>query len=96
MNTMDKSQIKFSVQLGVFKGEPPREMKNKFKKFSNLTFDEEGSGNTRYSVGPYSEYTAAKAMKEKVIAEGISGAFIVAYFKDKQIPLQQALSILKQ
>jgi hypothetical protein len=96
MNTMDKTQIKFSVQLGVFKGEPPREMKNKFKKFSNLTFDEESSGNTRYSVGPYSDYAAAKAMKEKVIADGISGAFIVAYFKDKQIPLQQALSILKQ
>ncbi|HTA84488.1 MAG TPA: SPOR domain-containing protein [Bacteroidia bacterium] len=96
INTMDKSQIKFNVQLGVFKGAPPKEMKEKFKKYSNLAFDEDESGNTHYNVGPYADYASAEAMKNKVIAEGIKGAFVVAYFKDKQIPLQQAISIMKK
>ncbi|HWY97588.1 MAG TPA: hypothetical protein VNY36_00765, partial [Bacteroidia bacterium] len=95
-STLDKREIKFRVQLGVFKGNPPKEMREKFKQYPNLAFDEDESGLTHFNVGPYSDYASAKAMKEKVIAAGISGAFVVAYFKDKPIPLQQAISILKE
>ncbi len=95
-NTLDKKEIKFRVQLGVFKGNPPKEIRDKFKQYPNLAFDEDESGLTHFNVGPYPDYASAKAMKEKVIADGVSGAFVVAYFKDKPIPLQQAISILKE
>ncbi|HXP51210.1 MAG TPA: hypothetical protein VN922_14730, partial [Bacteroidia bacterium] len=93
--TGDKKDIKFKVQLGVYKGTPPMKMREKFKKYKNLAFDEDAAG-THYNIGPYSSYNEAKAMKEKAIASGIKGAFVVAYLKDKVIPIQQALSILNQ
>jgi len=71
-------------------------IRSKFKKYSNLAFDEDNSGNVHYNVGPYSDYESAKAEKEKAIASGIKGAFVVAYYKDKEIPVQQAISMLKQ
>jgi cell division protein FtsN len=95
-NTMDRSEITFKVQLGVFKGSPPGLMREKFKKIKGLAFEEDEHSETHYFVGPYQDYETAEKMKEKVIKEGIQGAFVVAYFKDKQIPLQQAISIMKK
>ncbi len=93
---INKKDIKFKVQLGVYKGTPPMSIRSKFKKYSNLAFDEDNAGNVHYNVGPYSDYESAKAEKEKAIASGIKGAFVVAFYKDKPIPVQQAVSMLKQ
>ena len=91
-----KSQIQFKVQLGAFKGAPPKDMQAKFKQFSNLGTDQDAAGLTHYNVGPYADYASAKAMKDKVIAAGISGAFIVAYMQGHQISLQEAMRLMKQ
>lgn len=95
MNNVDKKEIKFKVQLGAYKGTPPAGMRAKFKKYKNLTFDEDANGLTHYNLGPYSSYAAAKAEKEKAISGGVKGAFVVAYYKDKQIPVKQAIDATK-
>ncbi len=94
--SLDKKDIKFKVQLGAYKGNPPAAMRAKFKKFKNLAFDEDESGKVHYNIGPYNDYAAAKAMKEKVVAGGIKGAFVVAYYKDKPIPVKQAIEATKK
>jgi hypothetical protein len=93
---LNKKDIKFKVQLGAYKGNPPAAMRAKFKKYKNLAFDEDESGKVHYNVGPYNDYAAAKAMKEKVVASGIKGAFVVAYYKDKPIPVKQAIEATKK
>jgi hypothetical protein len=96
-STLDKSQISFSIQVGIFKGAPPSNMAAKYKQMSDVRTETDSTGLTHYVVGKYSSYQDAKAMKDKLAADPIlKGAFTVAYFKDKPIPLNQALSILKQ
>jgi hypothetical protein len=96
-STLDKTQISFSVQVGTFKGTPPANMASKYKQMSDIRTETDSTGLTHYVVGKYSNYQDAKTMKDKLAADPLlKGAFTVAYFKDKPIPLNQALSILKQ
>ncbi|HXB13885.1 MAG TPA: SPOR domain-containing protein, partial [Bacteroidia bacterium] len=96
-STLDKTQISFSIQVGIFKGAPPADMASKYKQLSDVRTETDSTGLTHYVVGKYSTYQEAKAMKDKLTADPVlKGAFTVAYFKDKPIPLNQALSILKQ
>lgn len=95
-NTLDKKQIRFRVQVGVFKGAPPKEQAEQFKQFSEMATVTDESGLNHYVVGSYTDYESAKAMKDKILAGGVRGAFVVAYFKDKPIAVPEAISILKQ
>jgi hypothetical protein len=95
-STLDKTQISFKVQVGVFRGTPPDELANRYKTMSNLTTDRDSTGMTHYLVGSYNDFNEAKNLRDKLAAEpALKGAFVVAYFKDKPIPLDQALSIMK-
>jgi hypothetical protein len=96
-NTLDKSQISFKVQVGVFRGAPPQDLANRFKTLADLSTDRDSTGMTHYLVGSYTDFDSAKNMRDKLAAEPLfKNAFVVAYFKDGPIPLSQALSILKQ
>jgi cell division protein FtsN len=96
-NTLDKTQISFKVQLGVFKDAPPADMAAKFKEHPDIVTEKDSTGLTRYVLGSYNNYNAAKTERDLVANDPLlKGAFVVAYFKDQQIPLAQALSILKQ
>jgi hypothetical protein len=95
-STLDKSQISFKVQVGLFKGQPPADIASKYKTM-DITKDMDSTGLVHYLVGSYNNYKDAQAMREKIAADPtLKGSFVVAYFKDKQIPLSQAISIMKQ
>lgn len=96
-NTLDKADIRFKVQIGVFKGAPPKNFMERIKTMPDVTTNVDASGQTHYVVGSYTSFDAAKKMRDKLAAApALKGAFIVAYFKDKAIPLSQAISIMKQ
>lgn len=96
-STLDKSQIRFKVQVGVFKGTPPDDLANRFKTLSDLSTDRDSTGMMHYLVGSYTDFNTAKNMRDKLASEPLlKNAFVVAYFRDQPIPLSQALSIMKQ
>jgi len=96
-NTLDKSQITFKVQVGVFRGSLPEDKAARFKSMTDLTTDRDSSGLTHYLVGSYTDFETAKKMRDKLASEPVlKDCFIVSYFKDKPIPLDQALSIMKK
>jgi SPOR domain len=96
-STLDKTQITFKVQVGVFRGVPPDDMAARFKTLSDLTTDRDTTGLTHYLVGSYTDFESAKNVRDKLGAESVlKDCFVVAYFKDKPMPLDQALDIMKK
>jgi type IX secretion system PorP/SprF family membrane protein len=90
--TMPQSTIKFSmnpttttetesfrIQLGAFKEEVPLDIANRLLKVNaerieNMT---DSNGNTIYTVGNYKTHDEAISLKNKMIEEGFTDAFIV-------------------
>ncbi|MFN4235491.1 MAG: SPOR domain-containing protein [Bacteroidia bacterium] len=96
INTIDKSQIRFKVQIGAFKNEPPAEIKEKISAISNVEKQYTESGLTRYTVGSFTDYEKANLYKNELVNKyGINDAFIVAFFKEQLIPVQEAIELLK-
>ncbi len=86
--------IEFVVQVGAYDREVPVEDAQIILGISNLGLDVVVEGSrTKYIVGGYTSYTEANAFKEKIIAEGLNGAFIVAMQNGKQVDLQRAIEI---
>jgi len=96
-SALDKTQISFKIQLGVFRGTVPQDIVLKYAELSNITTERDSVGLTHYMFGFYTDYKTALKMRDKLAADPLlKGAFVVAYFKDQPMPLNQALSILKQ
>lgn len=96
INTIDKSQIRFKIQIGAFKNEPPAEIKEKISAISNVEKQYTESGLTRYTVGSFTDYEKANIYKNELVNKyGINDAFIVAFFKEQLIPVQEAIELLK-
>lgn len=95
-NSIDKSQIRFKVQIGAFKNEPPTDINEKIKLLNNIEKQYTESGLTRYTAGSFASYDQANAYKNELSAKyGFTDAFIVAFFKEQLIPVQEALELLK-
>jgi hypothetical protein len=88
--------IRFSIQLGAYRGEVPVEDAKSILVFTGLGIDirEEG-GLTYYSAGSYKTYEEALQMAERIKSEGLPGAFIVAFSGTSKIDLQQAINQTK-
>lgn len=97
-SSLDKSHLSFGVQVGVFKGSPPKDLQKKFNTLTNLyTFKDSTTGLTHYLVGPFTGMDDADAAKGKLTTDPLmKDAFIGAYYNGKPIPMAQALDILKQ
>lgn len=96
VSSIDKSQIRFKVQIGAFRNEPPSDINEKIKQIPNIEKQYTESGLTRYTAGSFNNYEKANAYKNELAAKfGFTDAFIVAFFKDQLIPVQEAIELLK-
>ena len=68
-------------------------MKNK-KSFIEIQAKElEINGTFKYYVGAENEKAKADKIKSKMLDIGFDGAFIVAFYKDTRISMQEALAL---
>lgn len=96
MSTADKQLVTFKVQVGVFRNEPPAEMQEKYNQMKNVQKETTTAGLTRYTVGSSNDYNAAVKLKNEIREKyGIDDAFVVAFFKDQYISIQEALELMK-
>lgn len=92
----NKNLVKFKVQVGVFKNQPPDSKLAIFAKLKDLTGEKTKSGLTKYAVGTFSSYKDAEAFKNELIKKyGLTDAFVVALFNNENITIQEALELLK-
>lgn len=91
-------KVVFSVQVGAFSGPIPIDMANKLLNISSqgIKTHKEDNGITTYTVGEYSNYTSANLLKEELSKDGYPQSFIVAYYQDKKISLQQAQVLMNK
>lgn len=96
VNVFNKNLITFKVQVGVFKNEPPTQMKFKFNKIlEGVQNSQTPAGLTIYTVGSSSDYEEILKLKNKMKTYGIDDAFIIAYFNGSLITVQEALELTK-
>ena len=96
VSAFNKDLIKFKVQIGAFKNDVPVDIMTKFNNVKGLTTEKTMTGLTRFIAGSFNDISKAISLKNDMInIYGIPDAFIVAYFKDQMIPVQEALELLK-
>jgi len=94
---IDKSLIKFKVQLGAFKNDVPTDMLDVFLKVGNVTtYHDNTTGITKYVSGTYNSYEEAEKILQQVFDTGIKDAFIIADFNGRIISSKEALELLNQ
>ena len=87
----------FRVQIGAFKEQVPIDVANKFLKVSGRgikTFTDE-NGLMVYTVGEVLEYESANALKNEMIGQGLTGAFVIAFKDGKKMSASEALDLIK-
>ena len=95
-NAINKDLITFKVQIGAFKNAVPVEIMEKFNAIQDIENQSTPTGLTRYTAGSFKSFDKATAYKKELIEKyGIDDAFIVAFFKDQIIPVQEALELAK-
>lgn len=93
---INKKLVKFKVQVGVFKNQPPNNLLSIFSKLKDLNGERTSSGLTRYVVGSFTDYKEAEAFKNDIVTKyGLTGSFVVATFNNEYISIQEAFEILK-
>jgi hypothetical protein len=95
-SAVDKKLVEFRVQLGVFTSELPDDKRALYSKLNGVEQVGTKSGSVRYIVGHFSDYAQAQEYKKVVMNEyGINDAFLVAFFNNQIISVQEALELLK-
>jgi hypothetical protein len=86
---VDNSKTVYKVQIGAFKEEVPIELAVIYMRLSSkgVSYRLREDGFTVYTVGATNSMDEANRLKQEVIGEGITDAFLVAFENDKQIPL---------
>lgn len=83
-------ELKYSVQLGVFRNEPGKEFfKGLDKKKIKTEINE--IGHTVYTYGTFNTYAEANIAKQELMAKGKQGVFIKAYYNGDAIAITKAL-----
>lgn len=93
---VNKKLVKFKVQVGVFKKQPPDSKLAIFAKLKDLNGERTSSGLTRYVVGLFNSYKEAEDFRNVIVKTyGLSDAFVVSTFNNEYISIPEALEILK-
>ena len=89
--------ISYKVQIGAFKQAVEPLILKQYKTMLNEKISEikTDAGLTIYLVGSFKDFTQAGNFRNKVVNSGINDAFVVAYHKNKRIPLNVAREITK-
>ncbi len=97
MNGITKNKIFFAIQIGNFKNDVPADLMNKFVSISDIEVNKQPNGNTRYTVGNYSDYASALFRKNELVTNyKLDGAFIIAFFNGRQIDMNEAKELLNK
>lgn len=95
-SAIDRNLVFFRIQVGAFVNEPPAEVMQKFNKVPGLEKRKKSSGVSQYLAGKFQNYQEAQKFRDEIAAKyGITDAFMVAFFKDEMISVQEALELLK-
>lgn len=90
LQPQEYQELKYSVQLGVFRNEPGKEFfKGLDKKKIKTEINE--IGHTVYTYGEYNSYAEANNAKQDLMAKGKQGVFIKAYYKGQAITITKAI-----
>ena len=90
---VNKSKIRFKVQVGAYKDKIPANVMDQFISIGNVKTVRQ-SGITRYLVGEYETYDQAKAELSTLKTQGFNDAFVVGTFNDKIISVEEATKLL--
>ena len=85
----------FKVQLGVYKKSLPEQVLSLYNSFDKLSQSSVGNGLTKYIAGSFTTYDEALRYKEDMVQKGIKGAFVIAFIGDRQVPLTDAIMLIK-
>lgn len=95
-SAIDKSLVYIRVQVGAFVSEPPADMMDKLNKVPGLEKRKKPSGVVQFMAGKFQNYEEAKKFREEIAQKyGIEDAFLIAFFKDEPISVQEAAELLK-
>lgn len=92
---VDQSKIRFKIQVGAYKDNIPTNVMDKFITVGNVKAFRQG-GITRYLVGEYESYDAAKAKLNNLQAQGFIDAFVVGAFNGNIISAEEANNLLQK
>lgn len=92
----DKNKVMILIQVGLYRGDIPPDLKEKYRELPNLTKQVTAHGVIRYMTGNFKNLAEAAAYKEELVKKGFEGAFLVAYYDNERIKIQKAIDILKQ
>lgn len=92
----DKKKVMILIQVGLYRGDIPGDLKEKYNELPNLTKQVTAHGVIRYMSGNFNNLEEAAAFKEELVKKGFDGAFLVAYYDNERIKIQKAIEILKQ
>ena len=96
-SSVDKSLVAFKVQLGA----PLKKqgliamMEEKIKDLNDVEKRTTSVGGVRYTSGSFASYSDAEKHRKELEAQGFTDAFTIATFKNEQIPIQEAMELLK-
>jgi hypothetical protein len=88
-SNVDLSKPVYKVQIGAFKEEVPIEIAVIYMKLApkGINYRLREDGFTVYTVGATNSIEEANRLKQEVINEGITDAFLVAFENEKQVPI---------
>ncbi len=90
------SKVSIMVQVGLFRGEIPLELRDQYAKLPDLTKQVTNHGVIRYMTGSFKNISEAAAYKEELIKQGFPDAFLVAYYSNERVTMQEIVEILKK
>ncbi len=90
------AKVSIMVQVGLFRGEIPDELKDRYSSLPDLTKQVTNYGVIRYMTGDFKNMSEAAAYKEELIKTGFPDAFLVAYYSNQRVPMQEIVEILKK
>jgi hypothetical protein len=94
--TVDKNLVYLSVQVGAFSGEPSAEVMQTLSEIPGLQRGVKPNGMIFLTAGKFKTLEEAQKFKAKVVdVYNIDDAFLVAFFKEQQITVQEAVELLK-
>lgn len=95
VNGVDKTLVRYKVQLGAFVGNVPADMMDRFIQIGNVT-NVTGAEDTRYYHGNFATREEANTALKAVQAKGITDAFVVGDLKGRIISADDADILLAQ
>ncbi len=85
--------ILFKIQIGAFKNARSAKFEDLRNKewilYLKMEKEIAETGITRFTVGPFQTLNEAEDLRQKIIEEGIVGAWTVPYHKGRRVPLDQ-------